>query len=267
MPGTALAQVPEEPEDALEAQAEAADADEQEGPEVGIKRPPAPDQRAGHWLLQPHIGLAVPFGNLAVDLPASTVVGPGVVFGASTGIGLGRSGVLQITGNYALFSGSARCNECSGQSIDLGLGLVYHLAQGLAFDPWLSYSAGYRRSSFEGQAQTSRLAFNGGVLHGIDAARIALGGDFYPLPWLGLGLYLGVDVGTYLVRPAGLGRSTYGLFNAGFRIALDPVRQRLTPPNRTETKPATASSGREAPPSDVAGASYLAAPARSFTGI
>ncbi|EYF07932.1 Hypothetical protein CAP_6954 [Chondromyces apiculatus DSM 436] len=262
---TARAQTPPPP-DSTDATG-AAPADDEEGPEAGVKRPPAPDQRAGHVLLQPRISLAVPFADLAVDLPANVVVGAGVAFGVNAGVGLGRSAVLQATGNYALLPGSARCNDCSGQSLDLGLGLAYHLTQGLAFDPWISYAVGYRRSSFEGQAQTSRLAFNGGVFQGIDAARIALGGDFYPLPWLGFGLFLGLDVGTYVVRPEGLGRSTYGNFTAGFQIALDPIRQRLEAPTRTGNGAQKATGMRSAPAGGATGLDLQAESRRSFAGI
>lgn len=225
-PGAAQAQAQGSPQEPAPLQL---DVEEEElGPEAGIRRPAAPDQRTGHWLIQPRLALSVPFGSVATDLPASAVVGAGPAFGVSAGVGLSRYTVLEATGGYALLPGSSRCSGCSGQSLDLGLGLVYHLAQGIAFDPWISYGIAYRRSSFEGDPQTSRRVFegfSGSVLHGLDAARIALGGDFYPLPWLGFGLFFEVDAGTYLARPADLGRSAYGFFQVGFRLALDPARR------------------------------------------
>lgn len=228
-PGAAQAQAQGSPQEPTPLQLDAPPIEEEElGPEAGIRRPAAPDQRTGHWLIQPRLALSVPFGSVATDLPASAVVGAGPAFGVSAGLGLSRYTVLEATGGYALLPGSSRCGGCSSQSLDLGLGLVYHLAQGIAFDPWISYGIAYRRSSFEGDPQTSRRVFtdfSGSVLQGLDVARIALGGDFYPLPWLGFGLFLEVDAGTYLARPENLGRSTYGFFQAGLRLALDPARQ------------------------------------------
>ncbi len=236
-PGPAWAQ------DQTQATAPDAEEDEDLGPEAGIKRPAGLDQRSGHWLLHGRFGLLLPFGDIAPDLPASAAVSAGPAFGGNAGIGISRHTVLEIAGSYALFSGSARCTTCSGQSFDLGLVLVYHLAQGIAFDPWVSYAAGYRQATFNGEAQTSQAGytFADTRLHGLDFARVALGGDFYPVPWVGAGLFLEVDAGTYVSRPSDLGRSVYGYFQAGLRLSLDPVRRpdpavraaRLQPPRRS----------------------------------
>lgn len=223
LPGPALAQQPA-PDQAAD---QATDDEEELGPEAGIKRPAGPDERSGHILVHGRFGLTAPFGDLGVDLPASAAVGAGPAFGGSAGIGLSRYTVLEASGSYALLSSSSRCGSCSGRSFDLGLGLVYHLAQGIAFDPWVSYAAGYRQATFDGTARTSRVVrtFSDSVFHGLDFARIALGGDFYPVPWFGAGLFLELDAGTYVSRPEGLGWSAYGYFQAGLRISLDPVRR------------------------------------------
>jgi hypothetical protein len=208
------------------------DATEEElGPEAGIKRPAGPDQRSGHWLVHGKVGVVAPFGSIATDLPASNAVGAGPAFGGSIGLGLTRYTVLEIAGSYVLLPGSRRCTGCSGQNIDLGLGVVYHLVQGIAFDPWISYAAGYRRATFDGIAQTSEgpRTLSDTTFHGLDVARLALGGDFYPIPWLGLGLFLEVDAGTFVGRPKGFGRTAYGFFQAGLRIALDPMRRSAGP--------------------------------------
>ena len=68
-----------------------------------------------------------------------------------------------------------------------------------------------------------------------DFARIALGGDFYPLPGVGFGPYLELDLGTYLDLPGGstatpggarddaTEASVYAFFGLGARLVLDPV--------------------------------------------
>ncbi|WP_437683171.1 hypothetical protein [Sorangium sp. So ce131] len=205
--------------------AEAADDGEELGPEAGAKRPAGPDERTGHVLIQGRLGYAQPFGSLATDQPASRVVSGGLAFGAQAGIGLSRVTVLEASGSYALLPAATGCSDCSGRSLDLGLGFVYHLAQGIAFDPWISYGVGYRRASFTWSEGTfARPAASDAVFHGLDVARIALGGDFYPVPSFGFGLFAELDAGTYLSRPDGSsGAAAYGFFQVGVRLALDPV--------------------------------------------
>ncbi|AUX43136.1 hypothetical protein SOCE26_045790 [Sorangium cellulosum] len=211
---------------ALAQPAEAADESSEElGPEAGAKRPAGPDERSGHVLIQGRIGYAQPFGSLAADQPASRVVSGGLAFGAHAGIGLSRVTVLEVSGSYALLPAATGCSDCSGRSLDLGLGFVYHLAQGIAFDPWISYGVGYRRASFSWSDGTfAGPAASDAVFHGLDVARIALGGDFYPVPSFGVGLFAELDAGTYLSRPGERsGAAAYGFFQAGVRLALDPV--------------------------------------------
>lgn len=216
-PGAALAQ-------------ETVDEDEL-GPDAGTKRPAGPDDRTGHWLIQGKLGYVAPVGSLATDLPATRVLSGGPAFGANLGLGLSRVTVLELSGAYALLSGADDCSGCSGRSLDLGLGLVYHLAQGIAFDPWISYGAGYRMATLEGTTRIRSVArtFSDAAFHGLDVARLALGGDFFPLPSFGVGVFLAVDAGTFVSRPEGFGQSAYGFFQAGIRLALDPVPRKAAP--------------------------------------
>jgi hypothetical protein len=223
-PGAALAQANE---------------DEGLGPEDGAIRPAGPDERSGHFLLQGRVGYLTPFGSVATDLGARSVVGGGPAFGANLGLGLSRYTVLELSGSYAVLSGADRCEGCSGRSLDLGLGLVYHLAQGIAFDPWIGYGVGYRRATYEGSARIRGvpLTFSDTAFHGLDVARIALGGDFYPIPQLGFGPYLELDAGTFVSRPAGFGQTTYGFFQAGIRVSLDPIRRGAAPTRAARRAP------------------------------
>ncbi|WP_437737996.1 hypothetical protein [Sorangium sp. So ce1335] len=218
----------------------AAEEDEELGPEAGTKRPAGPDERSGHVLLQARAGYSQPFGSLAAGQPVSERVSGGLAFGANIGIGLSRDAVLEASGSYALLSAAGGCNGCSGQSLDLGLGLVYHVAQGLAIDPWISYGVGYRRAVLtwsEGSAASPATSDH--VFHGLDVARIALGADFYPVSPLGVGLFAELDAGTYLSRPGESSRAApYGFFQVGLRLALDPV------PRGTRTPHASAGMSR-----------------------
>ncbi|HTN83124.1 MAG TPA: hypothetical protein VL242_05550 [Sorangium sp.] len=206
--------------------ATAADEEEEElGPEAGARRPAAPDERAGHLLLQARAGYSQPFGSLAVDQPVSDRVSGGLAFGGNIGIGLSRVTVLEASGSYALLSAAGGCSGCSGQSLDLGLGFVYHLAQGLAVDPWISYGVGYRRAVLTGSEDSAAgQTAPDDVFHGLDVARIALGADFYPVSSFGLGVFAELDGGTYLSRPGdGSRAAAYGFFQFGLRLALDPM--------------------------------------------
>lgn len=210
---------------------EAAEADDEElGPEAGARRPAGPDDRSGHVLLHPRVGFAVPFGSIAADLGAGRVISAGPAFGAHAGIGLSRVTVLELSGSYALLPAASGCDGCSGQILDLGLGFVYHAAQGLAFDPWISYGVGYRRANLSWSADAALgPEIADGTFHGLDVARIALGGDFYPVPSFGLGAFAELDVGTYLSRPGeSSGAAAYGFFQFGVRLAFDPVPRQGT---------------------------------------
>ncbi len=204
---------------------DAAATEDEIGPEAGTKRPAGPDERSGHILIQGRAGYVAPFGSIATDLPASSVVVGGPALGVHLGLGLSRATVLDLSGDYAFLSPSARCDGCSGRSLDLGLGLVYHAAQGIAFDPWVGYGIGYRMATYEGLAKirSADVAFPDAAFHGLDFVRIALGGDFYPVPYLGFGPFLELDLGTFISRPEGFGQTVYGFFQAGLRISLDPV--------------------------------------------
>ncbi|WP_438020844.1 hypothetical protein WMF18_18010 [Sorangium sp. So ce315] len=214
--------------------------DEELGPEAGTKRPAGPDERTGHVLLQGRVGYSQPFGSMAAGQPVSEMLSGGLAFGANVGIGLSRVTVLEASGSYALLSQAGGCNDCSGRSLDLGLGFVYHIAQGLAIDPWISYGVGYRRTALtRSEATPGALTTSDQVFHGLDVARIAMGGDFYPVAPLGVGLFAELDAGTYLSRPGESGGpAPYGFFQVGLRLALDPV------PRGTRTPSASAGTPR-----------------------
>jgi hypothetical protein len=214
--------------------------------EAGTKRPAGPDDRTGHVLVHGSFGFSQPFGSIAAKVPATRVSG-GAAFGAHLGVGLSRVTVLEASGSYARLHATADCRDCSGTSFDLGLGFVYHIAQGIAFDPWISYGVGYRIATFAGATglASGPQIFPDSAFRGLDIARVALGGDFYPIPTVGLGAFLEIDAGTYLSRPdERLAATAYGFFQVGVRLSLDPLP-------RGRRAPAAAAG---APPRGVTGA-------------
>lgn len=225
---------------ALPCQAEEPPAKEPElEPGAGTPRPPPPDGRTGHLLLYPRFSYTGGAGSLAALSPieaittsttTSDVVGAGMSFGGLIGVGIARSASLQIDGSYTMFAAPSTCDNCKGSSFDVGLGLAYHLTQGIAVDPWGSFGLGIRKQSYTilsdlALPRTSTKVIDQAYF-GLDFARIALGADFYPLPYLGLGPYFEADVGTNLSRPnPTFSASAYAFFQVGVRLAFDPFRR------------------------------------------
>ncbi len=212
-------------------------------PGAGTPRAPASDDRVGHLLIYPRLSFTGGAGSLASLSPiaaittsttTSDVVGAGLGLGGVIGVGIARHASIQIDGSYTSFSNPSGCDNCKGSSFDFGLGLAYHLAQGIAVDPWGSFGVGVRSQRYTILRDLALPRSSDKVLDqsylGLDIARIALGADFYPLPYLGLGPYFEADIGTNFRRPdPTFGPSAYAFFQVGVRIALDPFR-RAAPP-------------------------------------
>ena len=197
-------------------------------PDEGVPRSAAEDLRSGHFLLGVAGVVLAPSANVVGD---SAVVGRPSVgggFRAVLGVGVSQHVVLRADGGGGWLSGGDLCDGCSAASYDVGLGVDYHLAQGIAFDPWVGIGMGYRY----GRTVAPQPAGGDQTDHssGIDVLRISLGGEFYPLALLGFGPFIETDVGVQ-VDP---GTTAYGVFLAGLRVSLDPMSY------ATEVQPAVA---------------------------
>jgi hypothetical protein len=225
----------------------------------GIERPAAPDWRTGHIYIIPTLGIVGPAGEVGANTPSTQVAGLGYTYGGILGVGISRHGSIQIFGDRSVFSNPATCTTggCGGSAYSFGAGVTYHLAQGIALDPWGSFGMGYRSSIFSVIAPNA-VAINGtnyasGALvpqayQGFDVARIAFGGDFYPVPWLGFGPFVEVDAGANLHRPFPLvalppntieGPKAYAFFQIGVRVAFDPIPRPSAPRVQTGTLPSS----------------------------
>ncbi len=241
------------PAPAAAAPAPGAAAEDEVDPEAGTPRAAAPDERSGHFLIDAKAAFLFPAGSLSSGTSAGRVIGSGSAFGGALGLGISPFVSLELQGAYGRLGASEGCTGCSGWTVDLGLGLAYHLAQGIAFDPWISYGVGFRTIRVDLPAGRSVLSgATEASWQGLDVARIALGGSFHPLPGFGFGPYFEADVGTFTSRPAiasegacakaglgatspghdgysgsgpcDLGGSVHAFFQLGVRIALDPAR-------------------------------------------
>lgn len=182
-------------------------------PEEGIPRPAAPDLRTRHWLLSAGGAVVAPSSGFAPSVGDFGAFSVGAGLRGALGFGLARHVLLRADGGAAWLTGATGCDDCSALSGDVGLGLVYVLAQGIAFDPWIGYGAGYR------YAESQRPDFSASS-HGVDVARLSLGGDFFPLPSFGFGPFIEADIGVQ-VDPETTG---YAAFLAGMRLTFDPLR-------------------------------------------
>ncbi len=194
---------------------------EPEDPDRPVARPDAEDLRGGHWLFTVDGGVWAPSTGLyhedtsepAVDDPELGIIDAGGTLHGHIGWALNRYLVLSfIDGGFAYGpSLEADCTSCGIWSIDVGPSLEFHLTQGFAFDPWVSYGLGYRHTIVS-------LMSTSESVQGMDVAKLALGGDWYPSPMIGFGPYLEVDIG---VRTSGE-ISGYGIFHAGLGVTFDP---------------------------------------------
>jgi hypothetical protein len=176
--------------------------------------PDAPDTLGGHIVAGGSAAFSVPWGDLQQGSAASDL-GPGYGFGLDLGYGLGRSVVVGVWGQYALYAEGADCGNCTASSYAVGPFVRYHLVQGMRFDPWLLAGFGYRAMSVESGP-------NQGDYAGIEWLRFALGGDYYPLKNLGFGPLLELDFGVFGKHP--IEERTTELhfsFVGGLRVVLD----------------------------------------------
>lgn len=213
--------------------------DEDEGADTGTPRYAASDKLTNHVLLRGGLGLTFPAGSLTEKTAFADRSGTGLTFGGGIGYGLSRYLTLDLAASYGMLSSvssTSTCAACEGRSFDVGLGLAYHLAQGLAIDPWISLGVGYRSLTITEPSADATKASLEQSFEGLDLARIGLGGDFFPLPWVGVGPSFDVAIGTTISGPAAemteTTRAVYAVFQLGLRIQLDPVGRSSAPASR-----------------------------------
>jgi hypothetical protein len=218
--------------------------------DAGTRRAAAPDTRTGHVLVDAKLGGTAPAGRFTSGTSVSDVTGIGMSVGGRLGLGISRYVVVDASGTYSLFSHPRAGIGHNGRSFDLGVDARYHLAQGVALDPWVSFGLGLRLTNFttftpladSQKCEGEVTPIEGQCPHhpsyrGLDFAKIAFGVDFYPLPFLGFGPYVQADLGTnFSQQDPKSGRSAigssrlesgqaiYAFIHVGLRIAFDPVR-------------------------------------------
>ena len=190
-------------------------------PEDGLPKPDPADLRSGHLLLSAGGGVWAPSQGFTPNIEGFGRLDVGGTVHVDVGYGLSRHAVLSATAGYSRMVG-ASCDGCGADSIDAGLRITGIIAQGFGFEPWASYGIGYRFTSLsfgEGPAGTNPDDLDGTV-HGLDVARLQVGGNYFPLASFGFGPYLGADIGLRDFSSP----TVYGAFHGGLRVTFDPMR-------------------------------------------
>lgn len=192
-------------------------------------RPTAPDTRSGHPTLAIEYAYGSLFGHAEDTLKNSygrNVEGVSqswfAGYGWSPRVQLAypfhRNAAVELRGSWSSYGGTSRCPECSAKSAWYGAGLVYHLVDGIPFDPWFGFGMAYRKTDLEGPSFKASYT-------GFDFARWTIGMDFYPVKQIGFGPVFEVTYGTYLSRTNGsLDERAYPrqLSLLGARVVLAP---------------------------------------------
>ncbi len=173
------------------------------------------DTLSGHIVVAGSFSYAVPFGNVSDGVSERDRVGTGLGYGLDLGYGLNGHVVAGVWGQMLQLGDGNDCSDCDASSYAGGAFVRYHLAQGLRFDPWLSYGIGYRTQSskFNGDKRT---------YSGLDWMRLQIGGDWYALSQLGFGPLLELSAGNFFSRPSDeSGGGVHWQFLVGLRVVLD----------------------------------------------
>jgi hypothetical protein len=193
-------------------------------------RPVPADTRAGHPTVALQLGWQRIFGVAQTGLYQSSYASWGAAPGLQIAYPFSRHFAVEAFGSYASFKNhSDDCSTCTARTYSFGLGAVYHLVDGIPFDPWFSAGVAYRATRL---ADTSyHLDYTG-----MDVIRWSMGMDYYPAPYIGFGPFTDLSYGRYLTRtPTGPDwtpgyAGTIRTFETGMRVVF-----RLLPVVQNET--------------------------------
>jgi hypothetical protein len=174
--------------------------------------PNARDLLGGHVVLAGALGAKWPFGSLNDQQTQRSELGPGLALNLDLGVGLSRTVVLGVWGEFDDYSAPPLCAACSAKSFAGGPFLRYHAVQGARFDPWAAFGVGVRQTNIDNGGQSSEHFF------GAELLRLSLGADWYATSNIAIGPYVELDMGSY-------GRFDLGTLHTdlgtGLRLTLD----------------------------------------------
>lgn len=167
------------------------------------ERPAAPPARKSGVHGGFKFGAAVPGGSGAKNLDMAVFTGTQFWFDADLGGKINES--LFIGGMLGLGIGSPgdalsnQCSSCSSLSFKIGPIVRYYFSPGKAFDPWVNASTGLSVLGISnGEPANSGDRIQGPVLTGFEIAKVGAGVDWRFSPFLAVGPYIDLALGTYL---------------------------------------------------------------------
>jgi hypothetical protein len=181
-------------------------------------RPLPPDTRTGRPTLALSLAQQRPFGESEPGVIRSDAAYWGWAPGAQLAVPISRHVALDAWGSYGSYGSTDACPTCKGTSLSIGAGAVYHLVDGIAFDPWFSAGIGYRKTRLDLGPPPAR------DYTGIDFLRLAFGSDYYPARYIGFGPFFDVAIGRDISRTPGSIQdpSTHLTLSLGLRVVLNP---------------------------------------------
>jgi hypothetical protein len=148
-------------------------------------------------------GAAIPGGSGAKGLDLSEFSGTQFWFDADLGARLGESlfvgGVLGTGFGSPGETLSNVCNSCTSLTLKVGPIARYYFSPSKAFDPWVNLSTGFSLLGVSNdKSASSGERIQGPILVGIEIVKVGVGLDWRFSPYLGVGPYLDIALGTYL---------------------------------------------------------------------
>ena len=182
-------------------------------------RPTPADDRSGRPTIGLQLGWQRIFGSAEDNVLRSSFASWGAAPGLQLAFPVTRHFAVEGWGSLASFKNHTDdCRVCTASTFSLGIGAVYHLVDGIAFDPWFSAGVGYRKTHLA----TPDFSVD---YTGFDFLRWTMWMDYYPARYIGFGPYTTLALGEYASRsiPGGMsGHPVHSTFEAGMRVVFRP---------------------------------------------
>ena len=148
-------------------------------------------------------GFALPFGDLAANVPLSSSFNGFVPLGVELGVRYTPALSMLVSFGYS-FGLTTNCpagDSCSGHQINLGLDLRYHARPHQTVDPWIGLGAG-----FEWLGASESGSFNGDLtFNGFEYVHVQLGADLAASEKVRVGPFFELGLGQYRSLKASAG--------------------------------------------------------------
>jgi len=176
--------------------------------------PHAEDRVGGHLRVGASGATILPFGKLSSDQTHREVATGGWGTQIDLAYGLNRHVALGVAGEYFALGAPSGCTDCTGSLVGGALFFRYHVAQGLRFDPWISYGLGFQ--SLTSSAPTDPAYTS------LEWLRVQVGADWFANRNFGLGPVAEFGASSVLSAPDNIDSgASHFRFVLGLRLLAD----------------------------------------------